>query len=188
MSATMPECKEVISDVGRVSQALVVYTGLKSGSLVVRCGDAVLDASRRTTQVLGDIGAYSLAAARYAGLLSQSTVVRGGRFTARCVSRITTPVVDAAAPVTRAVGRPFSALASVASRITTRTDKALETVTALETRVVRLEERLAELERFGVRPKFVAATAETERKKDPGSDRRAFLRAVLEENKVLRTS
>lgn len=184
----MPECKEILSDVGRVSQAFAVYTGLKSGSLILRGGEAVLDVSRRTSQVVADIGAYSLAAVRYAGLLSQSTVVRGGRFTARCASRVTTPVREAAAPVTRAVGRPFSALASVVCRINDRKCPRLETVSVLEGRVVRLEERLAELERFGVRPKVIAEAAETERKKVLGSDRRAFLRAVLEENKVLRTS
>lgn len=184
----MPECKEILSDVGRVSQAFAVYTGLKSGSLIVRGGEAVLDVTRRTSQVLADIGAYSLAAARYAGLLSQSTVVRGGRFTARCAGRVTAPVREAAAPVTRIVGRPFSAVSSVVRRVTTRENRAMETVTALEGRVVRLEERLAELERSGVRPKVVAEAAETDRKKVLGSDRRAFLRAVLEENKVLRAS
>jgi len=35
----MPECKEILSDVGRVSQAFAVYTGLKSGSLIVRGGE-----------------------------------------------------------------------------------------------------------------------------------------------------
>ncbi len=183
----MPECKEVISGVGRVSQAFVVYTGLKSGSLVVRGGEAVMDASRRTTQVLADIGEYSLAVVRYAGLLSQSTVLRGGRFTASCVSRVTTPVIEATAPVTKAVGRPLSALASVVCRINGRKCPGVKTVTALEDRVMRLEERLSSLERFGIRPKVAVAPSESDRQKELSSDRRAFLRVVLEENKLLRT-
>jgi hypothetical protein len=184
----MPECRESLTDFGRVSHAAVVYTGLKAESLVVRGGEAVKDASQGTTQALSNFGEYSLATIRYAGLVSQSVVMRGGRLTARCVSRVTTPVVVAAAPVTRFVGRPISALASYAGRIMPRKVSGQDVVNALEDRVMRLEERLSSLERFGIRPKVAVAPSESDRQKELSSDRRAFLRVVLEENKLLRTN
>lgn len=174
----MTGCKDAFSDIGKYSQATVVYSGLKAGSLVLRTGEAIKDGAVHSANALVEAGEYSLATVQYAGLVSYSILKRSSQFTGACAKK-------AVEPVAKAMAKPFALLADKTGKLFAREGKCEESVKSLEDRVLKLEERLSTLEKFGLRPKVAIAQQE---KKLVSDDRRAFLRAVVEENKLLRAS
>jgi|GEM_PF-2508904 len=181
----MTGCKDAFSDIGKYSQATVVYSGLKAGSLVLRTGEAIKDGAVHSANALVEAGEYSLATVQYAGLVSYSILKRSSQFTGACAKKAVEPVAKAVSPVAKAMAKPFALLADKTGKLFAREGKCEESVKSLEDRVLKLEERLSTLEKFGLRPKVAIAQQE---KKLVSDDRRAFLRAVVEENKLLRAS
>jgi len=179
----MTACQETEGDIGGYSQATIVYSALVAGSLVKRTGLAVARGAVCTTQAAARAARYSAASVEYAGLKSASLVVRGVSATGSCAAR-------ALAPVGRSVARPFGALGRGTACLFRRTPAAAPppdpAVAQLAQRVSHLEDRLAELERFGVRP--AAAVNEPRAGAEVDDARRAVLRAIMVENKLIRSA
>jgi len=160
-------CLEAINELGQYSQAAVVYSGLVVGSLLNRGHSAA---------AIQDAGRYSWASVAYTGLVSASLVKRGATASGSAAAKVV-------APVAHAVARPFSLVAGTAGKLFKRTVGVDEKTKALEEKVFKLEERVAKLERFGIRS-FPAAFRPV--KKEVSDNKRAFLQAILLENKKLR--
>lgn len=199
---------EAISDIGAYSQATFVYSGLVVESLVKRGGGAVVDCAKCSGKAIADCtkasanavveaGEYSLATLEYAGLVSASIVKRSGAAVGACARMAAAPVGKVVSPVARGVAKPFALLADKTGKVFKLKKKASEdALKNLETKVqglesladtvFKLEERIAAMEKYGVRA--AVTTAPVREKKDLSENRRAFLRAIVEENKLLRAA
>ena len=183
----MVPCLETITEIGEYSQATVTYSGLVAESLVKRCGMSIKKCTRSSSLKLQEAGEYSMATMQYAGMASYSILIRSGAAAGACAQVVVSPI-------SRAVQKPFSFVAERTSRVFRRKSVAVEAVAAhcgesikaLESKVLTLEERIVALEKYGVRP---SVTAEPPRvKKALSDDRRAFLRAIVDENRLLRSA
>lgn len=176
-----------ITEIGEYSQATVKYSGLVVESLLKRCGMSIKNCTRDTSLMIQEAGEYSVATVEYAGLVSYSLLRRSGVAAGACAQTVVSPIV-------KVVQKPFSLLAVTTGKVFKRKSTDSETVASLcgeaikslESKVLTLEDRIAALETFGVRP---AVTTEPPRvKKEIGEDRRAFLRAIVDENRQLRVA
>ncbi len=195
----MADCQDSVMgcDLAGYSQAAVLHSGLVVGSLFKRSGEAIVrvgtylsDGARHSATAVVDTGKYSVAVAEYIGLISTSVVKRTTSATCACARK----VID---PVSSAVSRPMARAASLTGWILRRRPASVESVEALQARVglieedrlvdrVRqLEERIATLEKYGVRAAPSAVAPEP--RKMLKEDRRMVLRAILEDNKLLRS-
>ena len=169
-------CLEAINELGQYSQAAVVYSGLVVGSLLNRGGMAVASGVKHSATAIQEAGRYSWASVAYTGLVSASLVKRGATASGSAAAKVVSPVAHA-------VARPFSVVAGTAGKLFKRTAGVDEKTKALEEKVLKLEERVAKLERFGIRAHPAAFRPV---KKEVSDNKRAFLQAILLENKKLR--
>ena len=117
---------------------------------------------------------YSQAAVEYTILVSWSIF-------GRISSEITTQFSDIAEPVFKAAPKPFLDLKHKAKGAIRR--KNYGKVVNIEEKVTRLEERVSLLEKYGIRPHLEPFR---EKKQAVGKEKLAFLRQILEENKLIR--
>lgn len=119
----------------------------------------------------GEAGKYGCATAEYTGLVSYSYLKRGGNVVAKITS-----------PVTSVVFRPFAYIRDRTSKVLGRVALDPEVLRGLEEKIMRIEERLALIEKRGVGP----AERRVSRKKKLDEGKREVLQMIVQENLLLR--
>jgi len=121
-------------------------------------------------------GRYTSATFEYAGLVSYSlvkraTVASGQRLTAM------------AKPVGWAIARPFVYIKDRTIKILPKRPRYGEDIQRITEKIQGIERRLAEIEKHGV---VMTGAAGAEKKKDISKEQNFLLKAILQENKLLR--
>jgi hypothetical protein len=185
-------------EAGKYGCATAEYTSLVSYSYLKRGGNVVVKITSPVTsaisgsvvlvkdgagKVLGkttsglkafnEAGKYSCATVEYAGLVSYSCLKRGGSAVAKITS-----------PVTSAVSRPFAYIRYRASKVLGKVALDPEVLKGLEEKIREIERRLASIEKHGLVTAARPIPLEKETRLD--SEKRNILRAIVEENILLR--
>jgi hypothetical protein len=175
-----------IAVTGKYTSATVEYSGLVAYSLVDRGGTAA-------KQFLAT-GKYIPETIEYAGLIVYSLVDRGGTATKQCLVKVFQPVGSAAKrpfafvkgkvfqPVGSAVSRPFVFVKDKAKSIFPAQFRYDEDIKNLLEKIMKVEDRLAYIEKHGMVLKGEAAGE----KKAVSKEKRQLLQVILAENKLLR--
>lgn len=124
-----------------------------------------------------ETGKYTCATFEYAGILSYSIVKRGGMAVNKGIRKITTPVAGA-------ISWPFEAVKDTTSAVFRGMGGHGETIKSLTEKLAKIEERLAEIEKYGVAAPITADTRK--RKKGLAEDKRSVLKEILAETMTLK--
>ena len=174
-----------INEVGKYTRATAEYSGLVSYSFVKRgCM-----ASKRVFEA----GKYTRATMEYSGLVSYSIVKRGCVTSKRMFLKV-------ARPTAWTVSRPFVVVKGKTVRVFRKITPHREALKDLEERLVKIEnmegpgdlegklmkieDRLAYIEKHGVTR--IAKTAVPKKEKKLSEDKRFVLKEILEDTKALR--
>lgn len=169
-------CQENKVDISGYSQATIRYSALIAGSLAKRTGCALAKGAGNATDAAWRAACYSAATMEYAGLKSASLVARGAGATGECAAKLLSPVG-------RAVASPFCAVSRRAGQLLARRRRQDP---AVAERLANLEQRVAALERAEPGPRQEPEKKPESRQVD--ESRKAVLRAVMLENKILRAA
>ena len=123
-----------------------------------------------------ETGKYTCATVEYAGLFSYSIVKRGG-------SLVTSGAWKVARPVARAVSWPFGFVWDKTTGVFTG-KKEKERIRGVEEKIVELEQRLVNIEKYGVIP--AAGASRPKKEKDLEEDKRFVLQQILQYTQSVR--
>ncbi len=121
-----------------------------------------------------ETGKYTLATVEYTGLFSYNILKRGGRAANTGIRKVTTPVASA-------VWWPFGFIKDRTYGIF-RSKEHEEMIRGLTEKLAQVEERLAEIEKYGVATAGVAPR----KQKAVSDDKKFFLKGILDETKSLK--
>ncbi|CAM2057502.1 conserved hypothetical protein [Desulfovibrionales bacterium] len=205
------DCKDDMDtpvEIGNYSLATIVYSGLVAESYLKRSGGALVGGTAHSIDLMTEAGQYSAVALKkaggqavesvrkagdystaiveYAGLVTMSIVKRSGAATAVCAAKMTKPMVRVISPAAKAATQPLIVAASGISRLfkRRRAYASQEVLAILEQKLHNIEKRLIFIEQHGIQPTRLAASAEVRR--ELSDAKRAMLRIIVEDNKLLR--
>lgn len=127
--------------------------------------------------VFNEAGNYTLATVEYSGLVSCSIVKRSCTASKRMFLRI-------AKPTAWALSRPFVVVKGKTAKIFTRKVSSKKVLEDLESRLIKIEKRLAHLEKHGA--PHLSEAAVFKKVKKLSEDKRLVLQEIFKETKSLK--